>query len=112
MAEMWTHRSELSGETDITGYAIEASDGSIGKIDEATYEAGSSYVVVDTGPWIFGKKVLLPAGVLERIDHESEVVYVDRTKEEIKEAPEFDEHQERDEAYLEPYGHHYWPPLT
>jgi hypothetical protein len=24
--------------------------------------------VVDTGPWIFGRKVLLPAGVVERID--------------------------------------------
>jgi hypothetical protein len=29
---------------------------SIGKIDEATNEAAASQLVVDTGPWIFGKK--------------------------------------------------------
>ena len=38
---------------------MEATDGSIGKVDEATSEGGSSYIVVDTGPWIFGKKVQL-----------------------------------------------------
>ena len=41
---------------DLTGYSVEASDGSIGKVDEATYDAGSSRVVVDTGPWISGKR--------------------------------------------------------
>src|SRR5436190_19454364 len=36
--------------------------GSIGKIDEATNDTGSSSVVVDTGPWIFGRKVVILAG--------------------------------------------------
>ena len=43
-----------------TGYHVEALDGSIGKIDEATYEVGKSFVIVGTGPWIFGRKVMLP----------------------------------------------------
>ena len=34
-------------------------DGEIGKIDEATYDVGSAFVVVDTGPWILGRKVLI-----------------------------------------------------
>ena len=48
---------------DLSGYHVEALDGSIGKIDEATYEVGKSFIIVDTGPWIFGRKVMLPAGV-------------------------------------------------
>jgi hypothetical protein len=48
---------------DLTGFDVEAADGSIGKVDEATQEVGESYLVVDTGVWIFGKKVLLPAGL-------------------------------------------------
>ena len=56
----------------LNGFGVEAVDGSIGKIDEATYDVGSSYIVVDTGPWIFGKKVMLPAGVIERIDYDDE----------------------------------------
>ena len=53
----------LGRQNDLTGFSVEALDGSIGKIDEASNEVGASYLVVDTGPWIFGKKVMLPAGV-------------------------------------------------
>jgi len=88
----WSYR-ETAGYTegtDLTGYKIAAVDGDIGKVDDATYESGTAGLVVDTGPWIFGRKVLLPAGVVERVDHEDEKVYVDRTKDQIKESPEYD----------------------
>ncbi|HSK09045.1 MAG TPA: hypothetical protein VK911_05690 [Vicinamibacterales bacterium] len=105
--EIWVYSGTGWGETaDITGYKVEAIDGSIGKIDRATYETNSSYVVVDTGPWIFGKKVLLPAGVIARIDPNDEKVYVNRTKDEIKNAPEFDEDR-FDEAYRNELGTYY-----
>jgi hypothetical protein len=74
----------------IAGYHVEAADGRIGTVDEATYETGSASIVVDTGPWIFGHKALLPAGTVQRVDHAERVVYVDRTKEQIKNAPEYD----------------------
>ena len=93
---------------DLTGYSVEANDGGIGKVDEATYEASRSYIVVDTGPWIFGKKVLLPAGVIDRVDPDSETVYVNRSKDEIKNAPEFDEDTYQDETYRTQVGTHYY----
>lgn len=92
---------------DLTGYSVEAIDGGIGKVDEATYEASRSYIVVDTGPWIFGKKVLLPAGVIDRVDPDSETLYVNRSKDEIKNAPEFDEDNYQDETYRTRIGSHY-----
>lgn len=107
MAEIWNPRTDVDWNDDMVGYGVEATDGSIGKIDEATNEAGSSYIVVDTGPWIFGKKVLLPAGVITSVDHTEEVVRVSRTKDEIKDAPEFDESMERDESFRQPYGEYY-----
>jgi hypothetical protein len=76
---------------DVTGFGVEALDGSIGKVDEATYEENAHGLVVDTGPWIFGKKVVLPAGVIERVDAEEEKVYVSRTKDQIKDSPKFGE---------------------
>ena len=92
---------------DLTGFSVEATDGSIGKVDEATYETSRSYIVVDTGPWIFGKKVQLPAAVVERVDLDSETVFVTRTKDAIKNAPEFDETTYRDEAYRSQVGDYY-----
>jgi len=69
---------DMTRGVDLTGFSVEALDGGIGKIDEATYETSQSYIVVDTGPWIFGKKVLLPAAVVQRVDLDSETVFVDR----------------------------------
>jgi hypothetical protein len=105
--EIWAYRDQTITGVDLTGYSHEATDGSIGKVDDATNEIGSSYIVVDTGPWIFGKHVLLPAGVIERVDRDSETVYVNRTKDEIKNSPEWDDTRGADESYRSEIGSYY-----
>jgi hypothetical protein len=105
-SDMWTYPDTV-GRLDMTGWDVEARDGSIGKVDETTYDVGESYLVVDTGVWIFGKKVLLPAGTVERVDREDEKVYVNRTKEQIENAPEFDEETYRDKEYRAQVGDYY-----
>jgi hypothetical protein len=108
-AEVWGYRdttlgSDLSA-ANVVGYNVEAIDGSIGKVDEAMLDATAGYIVVDTGPWIFGKKVLLPAGVIKSADHNEEKVFVNRTKDQIKNAPEFDE--SLNETYRGQLGSYY-----
>ena len=106
--DIWTFREQSLDAAGLVGYTVEALDGKIGKIDEATGETGSSMLIVDTGPWIFGKKVLLPAGVVERVDPDTETVFVSRTKDEIKNAPEFDPDVHRDDAaYRDRVGGYY-----
>ena len=110
VTEIWTFSAVTQpnlATLDLTGYKVEALDGSIGKVDEATMEAGGSSVVVDTGPWIFGKKVLLPAGVIRDVDPDTETVFVNRTKDQIKNAPEFDEKRYRDQDYRNEVGSYY-----
>ena len=114
-SDIWTYReqgasvADVGRPMDVAGYSVEALDGGIGKVDDATYDVGSSYIVVDTGPWIFGKKVLLPAGVIDRIDMEDEAIFVRRTKDQIKDAPEMNELTDRDEAYRSEVGSYYGP---
>ncbi|MFJ6755421.1 MULTISPECIES: PRC-barrel domain-containing protein [unclassified Streptomyces] len=109
---VWSYQptaGRLAG-TDLTGYKVEATDGSIGKVDKHSDEVGDAYLVVDTGVWIFGKEVLLPAGTVVRIDTEDQKVFVDRTKEQIKNAPEF--HRDKhlgDPGYREELGTYYGP---
>ena len=97
--DLWTYRDTTWSTANLAGYSVEAIDGGIGKIDEATNDVGASYLVIDTGPWIFGKRVMLPAGIIDRVDTADEKVWVNRTKDEIKNAPEFDEDRYRDESY-------------
>ncbi len=113
----WNYREDagLGDGSDLVGFRVEAIDGHIGKIDEASTIVGDSYLVVDTGPWIFGKKVLLPAGTVTNVDHGEKRVYVDRTKGQIKDSPEYDPDTFRDESYRDKVGGYYggtYPPGT
>ena len=107
IGEMWTLSVQTAPNIDLTGFKVETTDGEIGKVDEATYEAGNSFLVVDTGPWIFGKKVMIPAGLVRDIDPDAETVFVNRTKDEVKNAPEFDETRYHDQTYRDELGSYY-----
>jgi hypothetical protein len=106
-SDMWTYSTQ--DVRDLDGFDVAATDGDIGSIDEATYDVGASYIVVDTGPWIFGRKVVLPAGVIERIDLDNRKVEVRLTKDQIKNSPEFDPNTDeyRSDAYRERVGTYY-----
>jgi hypothetical protein len=114
MEDVWRYRDSstlgsniVDTKVDLSGFKVEALDGSIGSIDESTYGTERSYIVVDTGPWIFGKKVMLPAGVIDRVDVEEGKVYVNRTKDEIKNSPEYDDSMFEDETYRGSLGSYY-----
>ncbi len=104
---IWTHRDPTFGQADLTGFKVEARDGSIGKIDDATYEVGADHIVVDTGPWILGKKVMIPAGVIDRIDAADEKVFVDSTKDQIKNSPKLDESARPDSTHRDEVSGYY-----
>ena len=51
---------------------------------------------------------MLPAGTIDRVDWNEEKVYVDRTKDQIKDSPEFDESTMSDDAdYRDRLGTYY-----
>ena len=94
---------------DLTGYSVAAVDGDTGHVDEAVNELlGGSYLLVDTGP-VLGRTVMLPAGVVERIDTVEKKIYVDRTKDQIKNSPEYDE-RAADARYRDWLGGYYAEP--
>lgn len=110
MTDMWSYDPESHYKPGISlvGFKVEASDGHIGKVDEATEEVGSAYIVVDTGPWIFGKHVMLPAGTVVRVDVKEEKINVNLTKDQIKDSPEYDKDKHRgDSAYRDQLGQYY-----
>ncbi|WP_051796419.1 hypothetical protein [Streptomyces sp. NRRL S-87] len=82
----------------LVGYKVEASDGHIGRIDKHSEYVGRQFVVVDTGPWIFGRNVVVPASLVARVDDENETVHISATKDEIKGSPDFESGQHDDDV--------------
>jgi len=77
----------------INGYAIEASDGDIGAVSDFLFDDATwlvRWVVVDTGNWLSGRKVLLPPSVLGRLYANNRVLAIKLTKQQVKDSPEID----------------------
>ena len=63
-----------------------------------------SYLVVDTGPWIFGRTVVIPAGIVTHIDHTDRNIYLDRDKELVKASPDYSDEPEFRDKLASHYG--------
>ena len=99
-SSMWSYPNTVDATSmNLAGFEVVATDGDIGKVDEASIDIDSACLVVDTGVWIFGKKRMIPAGTIRDIDAAEERVYVDLTKDQIKDAPDYDKAMEADSTY-------------
>ncbi|QES49259.1 PRC domain containing protein [Streptomyces venezuelae] len=92
---------------DLTGFRVDASDGHVGRIDKHSADVGRSYIVVDTGPWLLRRHVLVPAGQVRLVDLETETVHLSATKKQIKESPDFERGQQDDAAFIRLTEQHY-----
>lgn len=79
----------------VTGYDIQATDDSIGHVDDFIVDDESwaiRYLRVDTRNWWpGGKKVLLATHWIDRIEWAEKTVYTKLTREQIRNSPEYDE---------------------
>ena len=107
LTEIYIFTEPAWSNIDLSGYDVESVDGVVGTVDEDTYQIGSDALVVKTGPWIFGKKLLLPVGLINQIDENKQKIFVDVTQDQINNAPEFDDSRFHDSDHREEIGSYY-----
>lgn len=109
-------RSEEQGDpnlrstNEVVGYYIEATDGDIGHVEDFIIDDASwaiRYMVVDTVNWWPGKKVVVAPQWIERVSWGESKLYVDLTREKIKNAPEYDPTKVVDREYENRLYEHY-----
>jgi len=71
----------------LVGWTVRARDGDVGKVDDASLDAGEGALVVAAGPILFGHMALLPAGTVERVDPDHRRIDVGVTRAQIEQAP-------------------------
>jgi sporulation protein YlmC with PRC-barrel domain len=84
--------SHLRSTRSMNGYHIQTSDGSVGHISDFVMDDSSwtiRHLVVETGHWFAGKKIVLSPESIDRISYEESTVFVTKTKEAILAAPEY-----------------------
>lgn len=101
---------------EVTGYRIEALDGTIGHvedflIDEETWAI--RYMIVDTKNWWPGKKILVSPTWIKNVSWIEKSVTVELTKDNIEQGPQYDPNQtvtrEYEDALYTYYGKaKYW----
>ena len=84
-------RSHLRSGGDVVGYRLETSDGAIGQIQDVLFDDDTwsvAHLVVDTGEWLPGRKVLLSPALVKGVDPVHRVVRVRASRREVERAPE------------------------
>jgi uncharacterized protein YrrD len=95
------------------GYAIRATDGDLGKVDEFYFDDETwaiRYIVVETGNWLSGRKVLISPVALGKPELESRTISVNLTCVQVRSSPDIDTERpiyRQHEAELHEY--YQWP---
>jgi hypothetical protein len=105
----------LRSVNDSQGRKIRATDGDIGSVDQFLFDDENwavRYLVVDTGNWLLGRKVLISPIALGQTDW-TEGLSVSLTKEQIKNSPGIDTDKpvsrQHESEYFKYYGYpYYW----
>ena len=111
---------------DLKGYAIGATDGDIGKLDDFYFDDESwtiRYLVAETGNWLMNRKVLISPFAIGKADLSKKRLNVTLTKKQVEESPSIDTDKpvsrQHEASYLDYYGYPYywigpylWGPIT
>jgi hypothetical protein len=98
----------------LKGFAVAASDGKIGTVEDFLFDDRSwktRWLVVDTGDWLPGRKVLIHASAAGEPDPVRKELAVGLTRAQVENSPDFAEHQPvslQMEAHL--YDYYGWDP--
>lgn len=91
-------------------YAIKATDGELGRVDELYLDDASwtvRYFIVDTGTWLTGRTVLIAPGFIENLNEGNRYLVVNLTRKQVKTAPSIDSDRPVSRQYETSYYSHF-----
>ena len=95
---------------DLRGYAIRATDGVIGTVDDFYFDDehwGIRYLVVDTGTWLSGRKVLISPMAIGSPDWMIQQLPVSLTKAQVTRSPDIDTRKPVSRQHEAEYSRYY-----
>jgi hypothetical protein len=100
--------------SDLDGLPLRATDGTIGSVEEFYFDDATwaiRYLVVDTGTWLSGRKVLISPQSAGQPDLINRVIPVQLTQDQVRHSPDYDTARPLSRAMEERlYRHYGWEP--
>ncbi len=101
---------------DLEGYAIQATDGTIGRVKDFYFDDEAwviRYLIVDTGTWLSSRSVLISPIAIGHPNWAEKILPVSITKEQVKNSPDIDTEKpvsrQHEIQFLGYYGYpNYW----
>lgn len=101
---------------ELSGYSVHAKDGVMGEVDDLYFDDEAwaiRYLVVDTGRWLSGRKVLIPPAAIGRPDWLGQTLSVSLTKAQVEGCPPIDTRKpvsrQHEAEYSKYFGYpYYW----
>ncbi|WP_051709600.1 hypothetical protein [Streptomyces sp. NRRL S-350] len=84
--ELWEYRpgsSHPAAGPGLVGYEVQATDGPVGPVERDT----GDHLLVDAESWVPGTRVLVPVGLVARVDHLELAVHLDCPRARLSSAP-------------------------
>lgn len=99
---------------ELNGYAVATPDGKIGNVHDFLFDDeiwAVRYIVVDTGNWLSGRKILLIPSIAGQPDWKTSTLPVRISRKQIRESPEIDVDKPISrQAEVKLYKHFNWTP--
>lgn len=106
----------LCSTKELDGFSLDARDGDIGHVRDIYFDDQRwviRHLVVDTGGWLSGRRVLVSPHSVQGVDHQRRRLAIDLSREQIERAPDVDcdrpVSRQQEIANADYYGYpHYW----
>jgi uncharacterized protein YrrD len=105
--------AQLHSAREVIGSGIQATDDELGHVEDFLADDRSwaiRYMIVDTANWLPGKKVLIAPGWISLVSWADSRVHVSMSREQIKNAPEYDPSRPVEREHEQRLWHYYERP--
>jgi hypothetical protein len=100
VTDIWAFSDRALAIVDLTGFDVRATDGRVGSVVRSMGESGSQHLIVAAQPPLPGdRRMIVPAGLIDSVDTDARRIHLNRSLNELRNAPSYEAARGLDEAY-------------
>jgi hypothetical protein len=110
VTDIWAFSDRALAIVDLTGFDVRATDGRVGSVVRSMGESGSQHLIVAPQPPLPGdRRMIVPAGLIDSVDTDARRIHLNRSQNDLRNAPSYEAARGLDEAYRSDVASYFAP---